>query len=461
MKVKIGIEVHAQLLTQSKLFCGCKVDWQAAQNSLVCPVCMGMPGTLPVLNKKAVEFAIKSALALNCTINTTSIFARKNYFYPDLPKGYQITQYDEPLSRNGFIMVGNKKVRIRRVHIEEDTGKSMHTEEGTLVDFNRCGTPLIEVVTEPDIESSAEAIEYLMKLRQILRYINISTCDMEEGNMRCEPNISINGGNKVEIKNLNSFKAVAKGIEYEIQRQTKAVENNEPVDYVTLLWDEKQEVTRPMRVKETSEDYRYFPEPDLPPLVLEDDWIEEIRNTLPELPGAKINRFLVEYDITEQDARILCEDQIMADYYEKTVKICNLPKQTANFIISDLLAVINATQTSIENINFSPAYISELLLLIENGTITRKTAKDILPELIEKQESPTKLVESKGLKQITGGEEIEDVVKKVLSQYPSEVERYKQGKVQLLAFFTGKIMQETKGKANPQVVKELLLKNLS
>ncbi|MDD2889343.1 MAG: Asp-tRNA(Asn)/Glu-tRNA(Gln) amidotransferase subunit GatB [bacterium] len=459
-KVTVGLEVHAQLLTQTKLFCGCKIDWQASQNSLVCPVCMGMPGTLPVLNKRAVEFAIKSALALNCSVNTTSIFSRKNYFYPDLPKGYQITQYDKPIAQNGFIMVNNRKIRIRRVHLEEDAGKSIHTDKETLVDFNRCGVPLIEIVTEPDIESSAEAVEYLMKLRQILRYIGVCTGDMEKGNMRCEPNISVNRGNRTEIKNLNSFKAVSKGIDYEFERQTKAIDNNEEITHVTLLWDEKEEVTKPMRTKESSEDYRYFPEPDLPPLVLKESWIEEIKATLPELPETKISRFVSQYGVPEQDAKILCEEQVMADYYESAVKVCNLPKQTANFIISDLLAVMNTLQTSLEKLTFSPAYTAELLSLIENGIITRKTAKDILPELIEKQESPAKFVEAKGLKQISGGDEIENAVKKVLAEYPAEVERYKQGKVQLFAFFTGKVMQETKGKANPQSIKDLLLKNL-
>lgn len=460
MKVKIGIEVHAQLLTQTKLFCGCKIDWQALPNTLVCPVCMGMPGTLPVMNKRAVEFTIKTALALNCSINKTSVFARKNYFYPDLPKGYQITQYDKPIAQNGYIMIGDKKIRIRRAHLEEDAGKLVHTEKETLVDFNRCGVPLVEIVTEPDIESADEAVEYLMKLRQILRYIGICTGDMEKGHMRCEPNISVNNGNKTEIKNLNSFKAVAKGIGYEIQRQTKMVENKETVQYVTLLWDENKEATEPMRTKETSEDYRYFPEPDLPPLLVQEEWIKEIAATLPELPDTKIKRVIKEYKIKEQDAKILCEDIALAKYYEDVVELCKSPVQSANFIISDLLALINTKQITIEELKIPPAHIAELLTLLENGTITRKTAKDILPELFDTASPPSRLIESKGLKQISGNQEIEQIVRKVLENNPQEVERYKKGKTQLLAFFTGKVMQETRGKANPQIVKELLLKNL-
>lgn len=459
IKTKIGIEVHAQLLTQTKLFCGCKIDWQAPPNTLVCPVCTGMPGTLPVTNKKAVEFTIKTALALNCSINKTSVFSRKNYFYPDLPKGYQITQYDKPIAQNGYIMLSNKKIRIRRAHLEEDAGKLIHTENETLVDFNRCGTPLVEIVTEPDIESAEEAVEYLMKLRQILRYIGVCTGDMEKGHMRCEPTISVNNGFKTEIKNLNSFKIVANAIDDVIQKQinTRQLFSSDS----TAMYSIEAKTTKIMRTKESSEDYRYFPEPDLPPLVLQEQWINEISKTLPELPDAKINRFIKEYNLRIQDAKILCEEIPLADYFEDTVKFCNLPLQSANFIISELLALLNANQLTIDGLKIPPSYIAELVTLVENGTITRTTAKDILPELLDSASPPLALIEARGLKQISGSDELEQIVKKVLESNPGEVGRYKQGKTQLLAFFTGKVMQETRGKANPQVVKDLLLKNLS
>ncbi|MCK4353242.1 Asp-tRNA(Asn)/Glu-tRNA(Gln) amidotransferase subunit GatB [candidate division WOR-3 bacterium] len=481
----IGIEVHAQLLTQTKLFCGCptrldspalarrrdrarQVDWKAPPNTLTCPVCLGMPGTLPVINKKAVELAIKAALALNCKIEKISNFARKNYFYPDLPKGYQITQYEHPLSRNGFLPVSpsqggkvmNKKIRIRRVHLEEDAGKLFHEPDKSLIDFNRCGVPLIEIVTEPDIGSSKEAYEYLKKLRQILRYLNVCTGDMEKGHFRCEPNISINYGTRTEIKNLNSFKAVEKGIEFELKRQAKILESGKKVKHVTLLWDEKNKKTQEMRSKEKAEDYRYFPEPDLPPLIISQKWIEDIKKTIPELPDAKVERFIKSYKIKEPDAKILCEEKELADYYEVILRLHRDAKLVTSFITEEFLKLLHEKQINIQDFTLPPEELAGLFNLIKDGTITRKIAKDVFPEMVKTRKSASLIVKEKGLKQVENKAELEKVIKDVLKEHPAEVDRYKKGKFQLLGFFIGEVMRKTGGKANPKLVNQILKQTL-
>lgn len=454
--ITIGIEVHAQLLTQTKLFCGCPIDWQAPPNTLTCPVCLGMPGTLPVVNKKAVELAVKAALALNCKVAEKSVFARKNYFYPDLPKGYQITQYEYPLASDGFMEVNNKKIRIRRVHIEEDAGKLLHEADKSLVDFNRCGVPLIEIVTEPDITSAQEAHDYLVKLRQVLRYLEVCTGDMEKGHLRCEPNISINRGTRTEIKNLNSFKAVEKGIDYEVERQIKLLQANKKVEHITLLWDEKTQQTHEMRGKEEAEDYRYFPEPDLPPLMVSQQWAEEIAKTLPELPDAKIKRFVATYSIREYDARTLTQERQLADYYEEVLKHHPDSKLVASFVTEELLKLLHQKQIEIDDLNVSSRHLAELFQFIQDGTITRKIAKEVFPEMAETGKEASEIIEAKGLKQISEKSELESVVKEVLQEHPDEVKRYKAGKEGLFGFFVGEVMRKTRGKANPQIVNEIL-----
>ncbi|MDI6840114.1 MAG: Asp-tRNA(Asn)/Glu-tRNA(Gln) amidotransferase subunit GatB [bacterium] len=475
-QVTIGMEVHAQLLTQTKLFCGCPIDWKSPPNTLTCPVCLGMPGTLPVVNKRAVELAIRAALALNCKIEKISIFARKNYFYPDLPKGYQITQYEHPLATDGFLKINSstgsfgKKVRIRRIHLEEDAGKLLHEANKTLIDFNRCGVPLIEIVTEPDITSPEEAREYLTILRQILKYTGVCTGDMEKGHLRCEPNISINPapfgrcrvnhGVRTEIKNLNSFKAVEDGVRYEISRQIKILESGNKVEHVTLLWDEKYKKTQEMRGKEEAEDYRYFPEPDLPPLVISKEWIKEIKNTLPELPAAKIKRFIEIYKIREYDAKILCEEPRLADYYESLLKLCPDIKLVTSFMTGEFIELLHEKKLTIEEFTLTPYYLSKLFDLIRDGTISRNIARDVFPEMVETGKSATELVEKRGLKQISGKDELKKVIKEVLIEHPAEVERYKCGKTQLISFFVGQVMKKTQNRANPKLVNEILTRLL-
>lgn len=497
MKYKpvIGIEVHAQLLTRTKLFCSCRVDWQAPPNTLTCPVCLGMPGTLPVLNKKAVELAIKAALALNCEIKNTSVFARKNYFYPDLPKGYQITQYEKPLARNGNLDVDGKRIRIRRVHLEEDAGKLIHLKDKTLIDFNRCGTPLIEIVTEPDITSPEMAHSYLSKLRSILRYCDICNGDMEKGSLRCEPNISIlvswypgvfektkkprnketkklKLGTRTEIKNLNSLKAVQKGLEYEIKRQTGLLESGRKVVQKTFLWNEKEQRTKEMRTKEEAEDYRYFPEPDLPPLVIDNKWVDEIKQTIPELPDAKLKRFIEDYKIRELEAKIITEDKSLADYFEEVIEFMvqgsrfiekdhQLPtinyELIAFFITGEVQKVLNKRKMEIEQLPVKSKDLAELFNLIKEGVITLNLAKDIFTKMVEEKKTAREIVEEKGLKQITSKKEIENIAKEVLKSHPAEVERYRKGKKGLFGYFIGEVMRKTKGKANPRIVNAIML----
>lgn len=467
----IGLEVHAQLLTESKLFCSCSTKFGAEPNEHTCPVCIGLPGALPVLNKKAVEYAIKLGLALNCNISKKSVFARKNYYYPDLPKGYQISQYEQPICTNGFIYIrtdgGKKKIRIRRIHLEEDAGKLIH--EGaidkssyTLVDYNRASIPLLEIVSEPDISTPKEAVEYLRLLRSILMYLEICDGNMEEGSLRCDANVSVKKkgdfefGTRTELKNINSFRFIEKALDYEIKRQIQVLKEGKKVIQETRLFNPELGITYSMRGKEEAHDYRYFPDPDLLPLLIEDSWIEDCKKSLPELPQEKAERFMRQFGLPLYDVEILCSDKKLADYFEETVKFYPEPKTVSNWIMTELLRELKELGKSIEEISFSPSFLAELLSLIKDGTISIKMAKDIFPELFRKGLSPKKYVEEKGLSQITDESSIRELVKLVLSRHPKEVEEYKKGKEKLLSFFVGQIMKETKGRANPKIVNDIL-----
>ncbi|HID92838.1 MAG TPA: Asp-tRNA(Asn)/Glu-tRNA(Gln) amidotransferase subunit GatB, partial [bacterium (Candidatus Stahlbacteria)] len=428
-ETKVGMEVHAQLLTRTKLFCSCPIRWDAEPNTLTCPVCLGMPGTLPVLNKRAVELAIRAALTLNCKVAEVSIFARKNYFYPDLPKGYQITQYERPLASDGFFDINDKRLKITRINLEEDAGKLIHLEGSTLVDFNRCGVPLIEIVTEPEIDSAKEAGLYLTKLRQILKYIGVCQGDMEKGHLRCDLNVSVRKvgtkkfGIRTEVKNLNSIKAVERVVEYEVKRQIKVLESGAKVEQVTMLWDEKEQRTREMRGKEMTEDYRYFPEPDLPPLVINRQWIEDIKKSIPELPKEKIERFVKTYGIREYDAEILTQERPLADYFEEVVALHRDSKLVASFMTQEMLKFINEKGISIDEFTLKPSELASLLELIKKGTITRKIAKEVFPQMVEEGKSAKEIVKERGLTPIEDRTELEKIIQEVLKEHPKEVEK--------------------------------------
>ncbi len=466
----IGLEVHIQLLTKTKIFCGCSTDFGAPPNTHVCPVCMGMPGVLPVLNKKVVEYAIKLGLALNCRINKFSRFARKNYFYPDLPKGYQISQYELPILEGGaveiFINGGYKKIALERIHMEEDAGKTVHKPDGSYVDFNRAGVPLLEIVSKPVMHSPEEAGEYLKSLRRIVRYLGICDGNMEEGSLRCDANVSvrIKGedklGTKTELKNMNSFKHVEKALEYEIERQIDVPKEGGKVIQQTRLWDEKSGITKPMRSKEESFEYRYFPDPDLVPLIIDDEWIDDVRKTLPELPKEKLERFIEEYGIKPEDARVLVEERELAEYFERAAKKSKEPQSVANWILSELLGYLNRDGKEIKDTLIKPEQIGKLVELVEKGIISGKIAKTVFKEMYNSGDDPEKIVKEKGLIQITDRGEIEKLVEEVLESNPKAVEQYKAGKKNTIGFFVGQIMKKTKGKANPKIVNELLVKKL-
>lgn len=468
----IGLEVHVQLLTATKVFCGCRTSFGAAPNSLVCPVCLGMPGVLPVLNKMAFEYAVKTGLALNCSIAPSTKFDRKNYFYPDLPKNFQISQYDKPLSCDGYLDVERdgrkKKIRIKRVHLEEDAGKLIHEEDGSLVDFNRCGTPLLEIVTEPDINSFDESYNYLVKLKSILRYLKVSDCNMEEGSLRCDANVSLRPqgegrlGVKTEIKNMNSFKAVRQALEYEIDRQRELLENGEKIIQETRLWDSDKNRTFSMRSKEEAFDYRYFPEPDLPLFVITKEEIEEIKKTLPELPDEKRCRFVKDYGLSDYDAGILTQEVNVADYYEEVNKILNNPKISANWVTGPLFKEANKRGVEVMSLGVSAAAMSRLIKLVLEGKINITIAKEkILPLMIETAKDPLMLVEEQGLVQISDGSELEAAVTTVLNENQKSAQDYLRGKQNVIMFLVGQVMRKTKGKANPQLAKEILEKKLS
>ncbi len=473
-KPTIGLEIHVQLSTKTKIFCGCSTEFGAEPNTNVCPICLGMPGTLPVLNEKVVEYATKLGLALNMKINKTSTFYRKNYFYPDLPKGYQITQYSIPIASEGYLTVrtkkGEKKIRIIRGHIEEDSGKSIHTGDITesmfsYIDFNRSGVPLMEIVTYPDIETPEEAYEFLVLLRKTVRYLGVSSGDMEKGALRCDVNISVSKGDslgtKVEIKNLNSFRSVRRALEYEIKRQIETLENGGTIVQETRHLDEKTGETKPMRAKEELNDYRYFPEPDLPPLILTEKYIEEIKKHIPELPAEKEERFVKEYGITREYAHEICASAEFAEYFEKAVKLSGKPKEVANYLMVNISGYMNDKGVSINEIKFKPEYFKDLFEMIDKGMISKNIAKTVIAESLESGEKPSLIVKEKGLIQITDTGAIEKAVEEVISENPKPVSQYINGKTQVMGFLIGQVMKKTKGKANPKTVAKILAEKLN
>lgn len=467
----IGLEVHAQLSTKSKIFSPTSTEFGGAPNSQVSPICLGMPGVLPVLNKKVLEYAVRAAIALNCELHTTSRFARKNYFYPDLPKGYQISQYEEPFSSNGWLDISvngkTKRIRITRIHMEEDAGKLVHDQSGNVsyVDLNRAGVPLIEIVSEPDIESAEEAVEYMKKLRSIVRYIGICNGNMDEGSLRCDANVSVRPkgtkelGTKAEIKNVNSFKFVQKAIEYEIRRQIQTLESGGEIVQETRLFDSNKGVTFSMRSKEEAHDYRYFPDPDLLPVVIEQSMIDKVKATLPELPELRHARFIEEYKLPEYDAGVLTASKEIADYFEESLKDGADPKTVSNWIMTEVLRELKEEE-KIDSFTISPAMLSELIGLINTGTISGKQAKEIFAEMASSGGTAKEIVEKKGIKQISDQSEIESIVKEVLGNHPGELARIKAGEDKLMGFLVGQVMKATQGKANPKVVNEILRKSL-
>ena len=471
----IGLEVHVQLLTASKIFCGCSTRFGEAPNSQTCPVCLGMPGVLPVLNKKAVEYAIRAALAVHGTIAPHSRFARKNYFYPDLPKNYQISQYELPLSTGGSVELGNRgtvrRVRIRRIHLEEDAGKLVHAgtmdqAQYSLVDFNRCGVPLVEMVTEPDLRSPEEAAEFLKELRTVLQYLGVSQGNMEEGNLRCDANVSVRPpgsaelGVKSEVKNMNSFRNVQRALDYEIQRQVGLLRSGQPVPQETRLWDADQAVTLPMRGKEEAHDYRYFPEPDLVPIEVAPAWVEEIAASLPELPAQRRRRFAQAYGLPEYDAGVLTASKALAAYFEECAQRHREVKQVSNWIMSELLGHLNRDGREITDSPVSPAELAGLLQLIQDGVISGKIAKAVFEEMYQTGKGAEAIVQERGLVQISDREELGRIADQVLAENPGAVADYKGGKEKALIALVGAMMRATKGKANPQLINDLLRERL-
>ncbi len=469
----IGLEIHAQLKTESKIFCGCSTKFGGSPNTHTCPVCLGMPGVLPVLNRKVVEYAMRMALATHCTIAKVARFARKNYFYPDLPKGYQISQYELPLAVDGWMEIegagGSKRIRIHRIHMEEDAGKLVHDEYQPLsyVDFNRTGVPLIEIVSEPDIATPEEAASYLRALREVLRYLDICDGNMEEGSMRCDANISLRPaatsglGTKVELKNMNSFKNVQKALEFEIRRQKVMLERGETIVQETRLWDAGRNVTVSMRGKEEANDYRYFPDPDLVPVEVDEQWVREVSSSLPELPEAKRERFVREYELPLYDAQVLTSSKSLAAYFEAAAKQFARPKPLSNWIMSELMRELNRNDREIEDCPVSPQNLAELVRMLDSGVISGKIAKAVFDEMFSSGRSAQSIVDEKGLLQVSDQAEIESAVDLVLSENPKEVSQFRAGKDKLFGFFVGQVMRKTKGKANPQIVNEILRAKLN
>lgn len=469
----IGLEVHAQLQTNTKIFCGCETKFGEEANTRTCPVCIGMPGVLPVLNKKAVEYAVKTGLATHCTITPYGRFARKNYFYPDLPKGYQISQYELPICEHGYVEVvvdgAVKRIGITRIHLEEDAGKNLHQAESgaSLVDLNRAGTPLMEIVSDPDIRTPEEASEYLKKLRSILRYIEVSDADMEKGNFRCDANVSIRPrgskefGTRAEIKNVNSFKFVQKAIEYEIKRQAQVLDEGGRVIQETRLFDSTKGVTFSMRSKEEAHDYRYFPEPDLVPIVVPQETVEQIGKTIPELPDAKRERFVKKYDLPEYDADMLTQSRTLASYYEEAVKLSGLPKVVSNWIMGELMRLMNADSREIEDCPIKPDRLAGMIKMIEGGVISTKIAKTVFEEMYRTGKDAETVVREQGLVQVSDAGAIEKIIDEVIASNPAQASDYKAGKEKLFGFFVGQVMKASKGKANPDMVNQLLKKKLA
>jgi aspartyl-tRNA(Asn)/glutamyl-tRNA(Gln) amidotransferase subunit B len=471
----IGLEVHVQLLTETKAFCGCSTRFGSAPNTQVCPVCLGLPGALPVLNRRAVEFATLAAMALHCEVNETSIFARKNYFYPDLPKGYQISQFDRPLAEHGWIDVptpqGTKRIGITRLHMEEDAGKSMHegfadSGERTYIDLNRCGTPLIEIVSEPDIRSADEAYEYLTRIKEILLYTAVSDCNMEEGSLRCDANVSVRlrgaakFGTKAEVKNVNSFRFIRAALEHEIERQIEIVESGGRVVQETRLYNSQEGRTYSMRSKEQAHDYRYFPEPDLPPLVVSDAWKRDIRAHMPELPEERRKRMVAEYGITEQDAQVLTATRAFADRFESAAKAAKSPKRVSNLVQGELLGRLKAAGLELEQSPVSMQGIVAAADLAESGELSSKMLKQLFDRCFELGEDFSTVYEREKPKQISDSGAIEKLVEEVIAANPRQVEQYRGGKKTVSAFFVGQVMKLSKGQANPAILNELVIKKL-
>jgi aspartyl-tRNA(Asn)/glutamyl-tRNA(Gln) amidotransferase subunit B len=474
----IGLEVHVQLATRTKIFCGCATSFGAAPNSNVCPVCLGLPGALPVLNRHAVELAIEASLALNCTVNPKSIFARKNYFYPDLPKGYQISQYDQPLAEHGFVDViaegaGGivKRIGVTRVHMEDDAGKSIHdgfkdSERYTYVDLNRSGTPLIEIVSEPDMRSSAEAYAYLTEIKQVMQYLNVSTCDMEKGHLRCDANVSVRLrgaeklGTKAEVKNLNSFKFLRLALDHEIARQVALIESGGRVVQETRLYNPDTDETVSMRSKEHAHDYRYFPEPDLVPLRVSDAWKERVRGLMPELPASRRKRFIGDYGLREYDAEVLTSTRAMSEYFEKVVAASGDARSAANWVMGDLSALLKEAGKEIEDSPISADHLGQLIALIATGKINGKLAKDIFPKMAAANEAPEVIMQREGLESISDEGALGKIIDEVIAANPKQVEQYKGGKQQVIGFLVGQVMKASRGQADPAVVNRMFKEKL-
>src|SRR5713101_3955187 len=472
----IGLEVHVQLLTATKIFCSCSTHFGDPPNTNVCPVCLGLPGALPVLNRKAVEFAVLAAMALNCRINETSIFARKNYFYPDLPKGYQISQYDKPLAEHGYIDIetaagGAKRIGITRLHLEEDAGKSLHegfhdSGERSYIDLNRSGTPLAEIVSEPDLRSPEEAFEYLTRLKEIILYTGVSDCNMEEGSLRCDANVSIRPrgqkefGTKTEIKNVNSFRFVRQALEYEIERQIEVVEEGGRITQETRLYNSAEGRTYGMRSKEHAHDYRYFPEPDLLPLVVDSQWQQKIKAKLPELPEARRSRMVSEYGITMQDAGVLTATRSLADQFEEAARAAKNPKKVANLVQSELMGRLKAKNLEIERSPISMKGVALSADLVESGAISGKMLKDLYDLAFERNQDFPAIYEKENPQQISDDATIEKMIDEVIAASPKQLEQYRAGKTTIIGFFVGQVMKASKGQANPEKVNELLKKKL-
>ena len=468
----IGLEVHAQLLTGSKIFCGCTTAFGLSPNTNTCPVCLGLPGTLPVLNREAVEFGIRLGLALNCTIESRNVFARKNYFYPDLPKGYQITQFESPLCTRGHLDIESggapKRIGIRRIHMEEDAGKNIHDESRgrSYIDFNRAGVPLLEIVSEPDMSTSGEAVAYLRELRLILVHLGISDGNMEQGSFRCDANISVRPagaagfGTRTELKNMNSFRNVQRALDHEIQRQSAIIDSGSSVVQETLSWNAILGATRPMRSKEESHDYRYFPDPDLVPVVIDEAWTATVRKNLPELPSARRRRFMDLYGLPTYDAEQLTQEPALADYYEQCVSLLDAPKDISNWVMSELTRVMHETGVDVRGLKITPAMLTDLISLVKAGTVSGLAAKDVITEMAATGRNASSIVEELGMAQVSDETELKALILGIIEANPGQVTKYRQGKTQLLGFFVGEAMKASKGRANPKVagtiIRELL-----